>query len=1632
MGRLEVCPHLFRGLSLHRGQRHLLEPRGGDAGLLESLKNGGGGFDRSLQGAIEHLVELFLGERIGGTSGLGLSEGCQSGVIHCAPAGLPFGLGVAHEYDFQDPSSHGSGGRRSNTLLDRLAESGSKHASRAGASLSLMATATVQRCPKPGPLVGDSNVTRSGPQSAPSALADFHPAVRGWFEERFPEGPTEPQLGGWPAIAAGQDTLIAAPTGSGKTLSAFLVCIDRLYREAEEASHRTSAGLPLFADSPVNPVASESSPPGVQIVYVSPLKALAADIQKNLEEPLAEIAERARVTGATVPEIRVALRSGDTPASQRAAMVKAPPQILVTTPESLFLLVTAEKSREILRGVRTVIVDEIHAVARDKRGSHLALTLERLDRLCSRRPARVGLSATQRPIERISRLLVGCGPMREGVDGVPHCHVVDRGHRRKLDLEIQLPEEDLEAVASAEQMGDIFDQIAAHVEQHQTTLVFVNTRRLAERVAHELSERLGEGGVAAHHGSLSKDRRLRVESKLRAGELRALVATASLELGIDVGPVELVCQIGSPRGLSTFLQRVGRSGHSLRGKPKGRVYPTTRDELVECVALLRGVDAGRLDALRPPVAPLDILAQHIVAACAAESWSEDELFDLVRGAAPFGELSRGDFDSVVEMLSEGIRTGRGRRAAYLHRDRVQGVLRGRRGARLAALTSGGAIPEVADYRVVADPDNTFVGTVFEDFAIESMPGDVFLLGTTSWRIRRIESGVVRVVDAQGAPPSIPFWVGEAPARTDELSDEVSKLREAVADRLAHSDEESVRAWLTDEENLGQIVADQLVRYLGAGIGALGIVPTSRRIVFERFFDESGGMQLVVHSPLGGRINRALCLALRKKFCKNFNFELQAAANDDAMVLSLGPHHSFSLETVPRFVSSGAVKQTLEQAALASPMFTARWRWNLNRSLAVLRWKGGRKNPPPIQRMESDDLMAAVFPHQAACQENVSYPVDIPNHPLVRQTMEDCLTEAMDVEGLGRLIQGFESGEVETCFVDGTEASPFSHEILNGRPYTFLDDAPLEERRTRAVAMPRGLPVQARELARLDPSAIERVREEVRPAPRDAEELHDLLQCLFVMQPESALRADFESLYAAGRSTRMTLSDRTFWCATEKQRALGAVYPEAVFAAARPIPDSLRLLPVSEAEMTVRDLVRGHLEITGPIESGVLASRVGLQSIEVEVALAALESEGFALRGHFDREDGATEKEQSLPVEQWCARRLLTRIHSYTRDRLRRAIEPASAQDMMRFLLRWQHVAPDTRIRGGAGLGRVLEQMQGFEIAAGAWEESILPSRLERYQSRSLDALCLSGTVAWGRLAPRFETKRSLARDEAGAAARTVPSRATPITLLLRGDLPWLLQAQRGDRAPVEPEPGAAADILACLREQGALFHSDLVARLGRLPVEIEEGLWALVSGGWVTADGFQAVRALLGARARWARTRARARARRGLRRGLGPDASAEGRWSLLPQAQPIEDRDALAEAVAEQLLARWGVVFRDVLAREVLAVPWRELVFAFRRLEARGVIRGGRFVSGFSGEQFALPEAVESLRRVRRTPCRGERVTISGVDPLNLTGVLIPGARIPALRTQTVTYRDGIPVDPESEAGEGTAAGGPGPMGQPA
>src|SRR3954453_19353551 len=991
-------------------------------------------------------------------------------------------------------------------------------------------------------------------------LSSFHPIVAAWFTETLGT-PTRAQELGWAAIRERRHTLIAAPTGSGKTLAAFLNALDELVREGVET--------PL--------------PDEVRVVYVSPLKALSADIHKNLAEPRDAIAARAAAAGLPAPRITAAVRTGDTTASERAAMLRTPPHILVTTPESLYLLLTAGRSREMLRTAHTVIVDEIHAVIGTRRGAHLALSMERLQQAAGRPLWRIGLSATQKPIGEVARFLAGRPPGGDPVaaDGDGSVSIVDEGHRRTMALGLEIPRSPLEAVMSHEVWEEHFDRLTALIAEHRTTLIFVNTRRMAERIRRCVSDRLGEDAVTAHHGSLSKDKRLDAESRLKGGALKALVATASLELGIDIGAVDLVCQIGSPHRIATFLQRVGRSGHTIAGTPKGCLFPCSRDDLIECAALMRAVHRGELDRIVSHDAPLDVLAPQIVAETACTDYAEEDLFALVRRAWPYRDLPRESFDAVVAMTAEGFATRRGRRSALVPRDEVNRRVRARRGSQLLAIASGGAIPEVADYRVILDPGDTFIGTLNEDFAIESNAGDVFQLGNASWMVQQVATGVVRVADAKGAPPTIPFWLGEAPARSDELSRAVSDLRADVEARLKaeiEADQTAVRlnpdttghhsnghqpeasaescfsrtvSWLADETGIPRGAAEQAIAYLADACAALGVLPTQDTIVLERFFDESGGMQLVLHAPFGSRVNKAWSLALRKRFCCQFNFELQAAATEDALLLSLGPQHSFPLADVFRYLHPATTRDALIQAFLDAPVFQTRWRWNATISLAVPRNRGGKKVAPQLQRMLADDLMAAVFPDAAACLENIPGDREIPDHPLVTQAVRDCLEEAMDFEGLRLVLERIHRGDIRCIARDTIEPSALAHEILNARPYAFMDDAPLEERRTQAVDARRaGEPAGADDLGALDPAAIARVRDEARPDPRDADELHDaLLSAGFFTDGEARLAADglFDALATTRRACAFRIPDSEFriLVAAERLPELLAIHPDAV-------------------------------------------------------------------------------------------------------------------------------------------------------------------------------------------------------------------------------------------------------------------------------------------------------------------------------------------------------------------------------------------------------------------------------------------------------------------------------------------------------
>lgn len=1419
-------------------------------------------------------------------------------------------------------------------------------------------------------------------------LKQFHTTVATWFQKTFEE-PTEIQTKAWPEIKKHRNTLIAAPTGSGKTLAAFLATIDDLVRQG------LNSGLPE----------------GTQVVYVSPLKALSNDIERNLQLPLKGIIEQLKKSNLPEVKIKVMVRTGDTPSSQRTAMVKNPPHILVTTPESLYLLLTSENGRRMLSTVHTVIVDEIHALVRDKRGSHLALSLERLENLTPKKLVRVGLSATQKPIETVARFLIG----NNSENGKLDCTLINIGHKREMDIAIEVPRSPLTAVMPNEVWGEIYERLEELIHQHQTTLIFVNTRRLAERMAHNLTERLGEEFITAHHGSMAKEHRLDAEQRLKEGSLRALIATASLELGIDIGSVDLVCQMGSPKSITAFLQRVGRSGHTWKGTPKGRIFPMTRDELVECAAILDAVRHGELDKIIMPEKPLDILAQQIVAEVANREYKEDELFNLFRNAYPYRDLTRSEFDDIVAMLANGFATRNGRRSAYLYRDMVNERLRGRKGARLTALVSGGAIPDNFDFDVILEPTNTFIGTLNEDFAIESMPGDIFQLGNNSWRIMRVENGKVRVEDANGLVPSIPFWLGEAPGRTAELSFAVSRLKEEISKRLGDlkdlkplddnkgelRDEswkkESIE-WLVNEVGVSEIAADQIVTYLATGKAAFGMMPSQKTLVMERFFDEAGDMHLVIHSPFGSRLNRAWGLSLRKRFCRKFNFELQAAATEDSIILSLGATHSFPLDEVYNYLNPKTVRNVLVQALLDAPMFEIRWRWNASRAFAVLRRRAGKKVPPAIQRMQSEDLISLIFPDQLACLENVVGERDIPDHPLVNQTIHDCLYEAMDIEELEALLTDIRNGKIKLIAMDLREPSPFAEEILNARPFAFLDDAPLEERRTNAVQNRRWLdPAEAKDLGKLDIAAIERVKSEAWPQVRSADELHDaLVLCGFLTAPEGvqgdgegSWDALFNELVEENRAAVLKAqTGAELWVSIERSLQAQEIFPNAKFVPELQIPERLRK-QMPSGENALVEIIRSRLEALGPVQAQEIADSMRLPLAEIDQALLALENEGFVFRGQFT---------PGIEGVEWCERRLLARIHRYTLQKLRKEIQPVASADFMRFLFSWHGLDADDKREGPDALKEILNQLEGFEAPAASWEGAILPARVTEYDHMWLDMLCLSGNTVWGRFRQNYETPGKKSPS---------PIKTTPITLVNRVNLDlWKqLSSVSGDQLTKLSHP--AREVLATLGRQGASFFEELVNETELLRSQVEEALAELVALGMLTADSYTGLRALL--------VDAKYRSNTGRRRRhISFRMEQAGRWSLLKTNGELEeehklDRETL-QKIARVLLKRYGVVVRKLADRENLAPAWRDLVRIYRTMEARGEIRGGRFVDGVWGEQYALPEAVTKLRSMRKEQKSEKLIAISAADPLNLTGILGPGKRVSALFSNRILYRDGIPI----------------------
>ncbi len=1412
----------------------------------------------------------------------------------------------------------------------------------------------------------------------------FHPAVQAWFDNNY-AAPTSCQEQAWAGVQQNRDVLVSAPTGSGKTLAAFLAVIDDLVQAGLKHDGLSSA---------------------TYVVYVSPLKALSYDIERNLIAPLEGIRKQLSEADHRDCEITVGVRTGDTSQYERQKMVKKPPHILVTTPESFYLLLTSESGRRMLKTATRLIVDEIHALAGNKRGAHFCLSMARFERLIQTAPLKIGLSATQKPLEKIASLLTG---------RIPHeCMIVDTGHVRKRDLDIRIPAAPLEAVLSMESWADIYQQIAGLVQQHRTTLIFVNTRRHVERATRQLAELLDENQIGSHHGSLSKEHRHKVEQDLKSGALRALVATASLELGIDIGDVDLVCQIGSPRSISVFLQRVGRSGHAVDRTPKGRIFPTTRDELIECVALLKSVSDGELEKLKICGSAMDVLAQQIVAETCVDDVEIDELYQQFKSTYPYRDLSQETYNSILRMLSEGFTFRRGRRNAYIHLDAVNRKIRARRGARIVAATNAGVIPDLFDFDVILEPGDIRVGTVNEDFAFESLVGDIFQLGNTSYRVLRVEKGSVRVEDAKGQPPNIPFWLGEGRGRSDELSQSVSDLREYVQTLLNESDLESAIKKFAIEHQVSDSIAQQILSYLDAARKALGILPTRKTIVFERFFDEAGDAHLVVHSVYGSRLNKAWGLALRKRFCVRFNFELQAAALEDNFVLSLGPTHSFALDEVQNYLKSASSKAVLTQAVLGAPMFATRWRWTANIALAVLRFNRGKKVPPPFQRNDSEDLLSLVFPDQVACQENITGPIELPDHPLVQQTLDDCLQEVMDAGGFAQLLAQIESKEVNVVCRDLSEPSALTHEVLTAKPYAFLDDAPAEERRTLAVQTRRLTGnSDITEFGRFDRDVVRAVSMDFWPNPRDAEELHDALvnsgffsygDPLLVQGQYSEMfipdggeirwQEYFEILQSQQRATELTLdSGVRLWVAAERLDELLLLHPH-VPRQPEFEPTSFAQVPVDDPTKALISIIQSRLGIVGPSTISQLSATIDLPPRLIESALTALEAEGSVMRGSFT--------EQTSEV-QWCDRNFLARLHKRAISKLRNQIKPVGAKQYTRYLARWMRLTSDTRGEGVESLSSIIESLEAYEAPAGIWESDILASRSFKYKPELLDYLNATGRFVWCRLSvpDRLSGKGGNKR----IYRHRTSIRTIPLAFVKRNRLSiWKSLTEKS--TPIEPKLSSKSHlILESFADYGPLFFEEIQDELGLLPVHVEESLVELFALGMVTCDHFGGIRSLL--------TPENERRRKSRSGRLHSHAvQSSGRWSLLQhpkrKSKSQLTEDELIRTAAKALLYRYGIVFQNLLVREGKYIPpWRQLQRYYARMEDRGELRSGRFVENVAGQQFAIPVAVDLLRNSDKDTYESQSTTVHSADPFNLSGIISVGISGAVQSSDRLVYQDG-------------------------
>ncbi|MDE3111642.1 MAG: DEAD/DEAH box helicase [Chloroflexota bacterium] len=1347
-----------------------------------------------------------------------------------------------------------------------------------------------------------------------------HPAVRAWFERSY-VSPTAAQERAWPLVAAGTDLLLAAPTGSGKTLAAFLAILDRICLDPRETR-------------------------GVRVLYVSPLKALNNDIQRNLDEPLAGIARMAEELGIAVPEIHAAVRTGDTVANERHRMTRKPPDILITTPESLYLLLTSPRARDMLRTVEHVIVDEIHAVAGTKRGSHLAVSLERLGALTAAEPQRIGLSATMRPLDEVGRFLVGCAPAGD-LMRARSCEVVDAGVRKPMEIIVESPVEDFEALGGeVDAWTAIEPRLLELVQAHRTTLLFVNNRRSAERLTRVLND-LAETDVArAHHGSMSREERVGVEAALKAGELRCVVATGSLELGIDIGSVDLVVCVESPRSVARGLQRVGRSGHLVGQTSQGRIIPKFRGDLVESAAIAKGMIEGDVEPVRIPHDPLDVLAQQVVAMAAVDEWRADDLFALVRRAYPFRSLSRAHFDGVLAMLSGKYPSAEfGELRPRVVWDRAAGVVRGRPGSSQLALVSGGTIPDRGLFRVEHALTGAKLGELDEEMATESRPSDVFVLGARPWRITDITPQKVLVVEAQGAVPTVPFWKGDALGRQYETGLRVARLLDDVAAAL---DDPGIVDRLREEYALDESAAFNLVQYV-RGQAAAGALPGERRIVVEQFRDELGDRRVVVHAPFGRMVLRPWSMALQEAMCRDGQCS-DISVTDDGIHFRLAAQDGRDATALIRRVHARDLEEHLFPPLSRSSLFIARFRENAQRALLLPRLGPGRRTPLWLQRLRAADLLEVARQHD--------------DFPIVYETIREIVEDWTDLEHLRGLLGQIESGAMEVSVIETDAPSPFAAGLVLQFIGDYFEEGERQQQDFREIALSLDRRLlrellgtsSLREL--LEPSAIAEVEARLQRTAegrraRDRDEVEDLLVRLGALTgPEVAARTEGDAapLVAALERERRAVRLADGRLASPEDRDLYE----------HPASD-----PASQ-----RAIVRRYLATHGPVTEDELARQAGAP---VRDTLHALEADGVAVAGEFTRGRRGLE---------WVDPRVLEEIHRATLAKLRREIEPRTRAEYARFLLRWHGLyGRDRDVRD------VLDQLQGVWLPVETWERDVLPARVAGYATGLLDGACSSGEFVW------------LARRSSDAAK--------PRVAFFRRDLLPLLAEPRDDAA-LSPEATRLRDALA---SRGASFVADVAKMTGLRHDDATRALWELVFAGAATNDGFTPLRHVpkMSDVAPRALTLRDAQRQQRWRR-IEHDLSSAGRWSLVwPQDASRAPEAERAQAWADVLLRRHGVVAYEHFAGEDVPLPWALVSDVLRRMEMRGEARRGSFVEGFQTMQYAHATAVE---RLRETADERRMAVVADMDPANAYGASLPApgegfARIPGAY---LVLEGGVPV----------------------